>query len=215
MAAIFIRTLVVYILLIAIMRFLGKRQIGELQISELVTTFLLSELASGPLTSTSVPLSFALVPIVTLICLEVVFSFLPTKISFFKKMLDSKPSIIIRGGKTDRREMLRMRMTLEDLLCELRIAGYSTPEEIEYAILEPNGKLSFFQRVRAQAPVGLAHPIIIDGKITDYALASSGKNREWLSRELRKRNVSKKSVFLMTVDDGGNTKIITKKETKA
>ena len=214
MAAIFIRTLTIYILLIAIMRFLGKRQIGEMQISELVTTFLLSELASGPLTNAAVPLSFAFVPIIAIICMEVVFSFLPTKISVFKKLLDSKPSIIIRRGIPDRREMVRMRMTLDDLLCELHIAGYSTPEEIEYAILEPNGKLSFFAKSQPPGVQGIAHPVIIDGKITDYALSSAEKKREWVLHELKKNNISPKKVFLMTVDDGGKTKIITKKETE-
>ena len=212
MSSIFIRTVIIYVLLIAIMRFLGKRQIGEMQISELVTTFLLSELASGPLTSAAVPLPFALVPIVTLICLEIIFSFLPTKISLFKKVLDSKPSIIIKGGKPDLREMTHMRMTAEDMLCELRLAGYSSPSQIEYAILEPNGKLSFFAKENAPAVCGIAHAVIIDGKISAYSLSSSGKSKQWVLKELEKRRLSAKNVFLMTVDDGGTIGIITKKE---
>ena len=212
MASFFIRTLIVYVSLIAIMRFLGKRQIGEMQISELVTTFLLSDLASVPLTNAAVPLSFAFVPIVTLVCMEVILSFLPTKISFFKKLLDSTPSMIISGGKIDRREMARMRMTLDDLLREMRIAGYFSADEIEYAILEPNGKLSFFAKSAPPTPVGIAHAVIIDGKISDYSLAASGKSRKWLSRELEKRDLAPKSIFLMTVDDGGSVKITTQKE---
>jgi uncharacterized membrane protein YcaP (DUF421 family) len=183
-----------------------------MQISELVTTFLLSELASGPLTSAAVPLPFALVPILTLVCLEVIFSFLPTKISFFKKILDSKPSIIIKGGKPDLREMMHMRMTAEDLLCELRLAGYSSPSEIEYAILEPNGKLSFFPLQNAPTVSGIAHPVIIDGKISAYSLAAAGKSKNWLFGELEKKKLKQKSIFLMTVDDGGSTQILTKKE---
>lgn len=212
MASFFIRTLIVYVSLIAIMRFLGKRQIGEMQISELVTTFLLSDLASVPLTNAAVPLSFAFVPIVTLVCMEVILSFLPTKISFFKKLLDSTPSMIISGGKIDRREMARMRMTLDDLLREMRIAGYFSADEIEYAILEPNGKLSFLPKENAPAQKGMAHPIIIDGKTTDYALKASGKSREWLARELKKQKTEEKSVFLMTVDDGGKTQITMKEK---
>lgn len=212
MASVFIRTVIVYAVLIAVMRFLGKRQIGEMQVSELITAFLLSELASTPLTSADTPLAFALVPVAVLVCLEVIFSFLPTKISFLKKILDSRPSVLIRGGKPDVREMLHMRMTLEDLLCELRLAGYSTPDEIEYAILEPNGKLSFFAKSAPPTPVGIAHAVIIDGKISDYSLAASGKSRKWLSRELEKRELAPKSIFLMTVDDGGSVKITTQKE---
>ena len=212
MASVFIRTFVVYVTLIAVMRFLGKRQIGEMQVSELVTAFLLSELASTPLTSAEAPLAFALVPIVTIVCLEVIFSFLPTKISFLKSFLDSKPSILIRGGKPDAREMLHMRMTMEDLFCELQLAGYSTPSEVEYAILEPNGKLAFFAKTNPPNVQGIAHPVIIDGKINAYALAASGKSEKWLSSELHKKKILQKSVFLMTVDDGGAANIITKKE---
>ena len=212
MASLFIRTVIVYASLIAVMRFLGKRQIGEMQVSELITAFLLSELASTPLTNVDMPLSFAFVPVTVLVCLEVIFSFLPTKISFFKKIFDSRPSVLIRSGKPDPREMLHMRMTLEDLLCELHIAGYSSPDEIEYAILEPNGKLSFFAKSNPPTPQGIAHPLIIDGKISDYSLSAAGKSRKWLLRELEKKKLSPENVFLMTADDGGSTKIITKKE---
>jgi uncharacterized membrane protein YcaP (DUF421 family) len=194
------------------MRFLGKRQIGEMQISELVTAFLLSELASTPLTCAEIPLAFVLVPIITLVCLEVIFSFLPTKISFLKVFLDSKPSILIRGGKPDAREMMHMRMTLEDLICELHLAGYSSPDEIEYAILEPNGKLAFFAKSAPPNVQGIAHPLIIDGKINSYALCAAGKSEKWLENELKKKKIPQESVFLMTADDGGSTKIITRNE---
>jgi uncharacterized membrane protein YcaP (DUF421 family) len=212
MASVFIRTIIIYIFLIAAMRFLGKRQIGEMQISELVTAFLLSELISQPLTNPTTPMSYAAIPVITLICMEIFFSFLPTKISFFKKLVDSEPSIIVRNGKVDRREMVRMRMSIEDLLCELRIAGYASVDEISYAILEQNGKLSFFKK--NAAPV--AHPVIIDGKISPRALADSKKSRVWLTSELKKRHFENiRDIFLMTVDDTGKIKIITKEECSA
>ena len=161
MAAIFIRTIVIYAVLIAVMRFSGKRQIGQMQVSELVTTFLLSNLASAPLSGADIPILYAIVPIVTLICMEVIFSFLTTKIAFMKKVLDGKPSIIINKGRIDIDQMVKMRMSMEDLLCELRIAGYSSSQEIEYAILESNGKLSFFPKENAPSISGIAHPIIM------------------------------------------------------
>jgi uncharacterized membrane protein YcaP (DUF421 family) len=210
------------------MRFLGKRQIGEMQISELVTTFLLSDIAAQPLTNTSIPIVYAILPVITLVCLEVFFSFLPTKIGFLKKMLDSPPSIIIKHGKIDRREMVRMRMSLEDLLCELHLAGYTSPTEIDYAILESNGKLAFFP-IYAEKPLtkgdfsagkplpeqSLAHPLIIDGKIMKYAMKNAQKSEEWLFSKLKKSNIKEiGEVFLMTVDDTDKTEIITKKECK-
>ena len=226
MAAVFLRTLIIYVLLIAVMRFLGKRQIGEMQISELVTTFLLSDLAAQPLSNAEIPMTYAIVPIVALVCLEVFFSFLPTKIGFLKKLLDSPPSIIIKHGKIDRREMVRMRMSLEDLLCELHLAGYTSPTEIDYAILESNGKLAFFP-IYAEKPLtkgdfsagkplpeqSLAHPVIIDGKIMKYALNDAKKSEKLLFSTLKKAKIDDvRKVFLMTVDSAGKTETIMQKE---
>ena len=98
LAAIFIRTILIYLLLIAIMRLSGKRQIGEIQLSELVTTFLLSEIASHPLTNANIPFLYAVIPILTIISLEIIMSFLSTKSAVMKSILDGKPSIIIRKG---------------------------------------------------------------------------------------------------------------------
>lgn len=213
MASIFIRTLAVYAVLIAVMRFSGKRQIGEMQVSELVTAFLLSNLASTPLTDPSVPLLYAVVPIITLICMEIFFSFLTTKINFVKKLLDGKPSVIVNKGKIDISEMSKMRMSLEDLICELHIAGYSALSEIEYAILEPNGKLAFFESENGKVASGIAHPVVIDGRFVSYALDDIGKNREWVRERLEKMNISSVSeVFLMTVDDNEKIQLIKKED---
>lgn len=210
MAAIFVRTIIIYITLIAIMRFLGKRQIGQMQISELITAFLLSELASQPLANASVPLVSALIPILTLICLEVFFSFLPTKLTFLKKFVDSAPTVIIGKGKIDMGQMSKMRMTLEDLLCELRLAGYSSPGEIEYAILEQNGRLSFFPKSDGG---GIFHPLIIDGKSVPHALRDAGRDENWIRSALLGRSIKDASeVFLMVIDDSGKYEIITRKE---
>ncbi|MBO5005963.1 MAG: DUF421 domain-containing protein [Clostridia bacterium] len=212
MAAIFIRTLVIYAGLCALMRFSGKRQIGQMQVSELVTTFLLSNLASAPLSGADIPVLYAAVPILTLICLEVLFSFLTTKVTFIKKLLDGKPSIIINKGQIDVNQMSKMRLTLEDLLCELRIAGYSSASEIDYAILESNGKLSFFPSQQSSQICGIAHPVIIDGVFVKYALADSGKSEKWVLDTLKKKKTPLSSVFLMTVDDSDKVEIIEKEE---
>lgn len=210
MAAIFVRTVLIYVTLIGIMRFLGKRQIGEMQLSELITTFLLSELAAGPISSPAMPISCALIPIITLVCLEVFFSFLPTKLDFMKRIVDSRPAVIIGRGRIDLPQMVKMRMTLEDLLCELRLAGFSSPSEIDYAILEQNGKLSFFPKGAERA---VAHPVIIDGRISACGLESCGKDEKWLRRALAERKISSEArVFLMTVDDSGNCEVILGKE---
>lgn len=199
-------------MLIGVMRFSGKRQIGQMQVSELVTTFLLSNLASAPLSGTDIPILYAVVPILTLICMEVLFSFLTTKITFLKKILDGKPSIIINKGQIDINQMSKMRLTVEDLLCELRIAGYSSAKEIDYAILESNGKLSFFVSEQAPNICGIAHPVIIDGNLVEYALEDSGKSEKWVLDTLKKKKTELSAVFLMTVDDEDKIEIIKRKD---
>ena len=140
MFSVLIRTVIIYVSLILIMRFLGKRQIGELQLSELVTALLLSEVASQPLTNASAPLLYAIAPVLTLVCLEIILSFICTKSAPIKSLLEGKPSMVISRGHIQQKEMLKIRMTAEDLLSALRLKDISSPDEVEYAYLEQNGK---------------------------------------------------------------------------
>ena len=222
MAAIFVRTILIYILLIGAMRLSGKRQIGEIQLSELVTTFLLSEIASHPLTNANIPFLYSVVPIVVIICLEIIMSFLATKSAAVKSILDGKPSIIIRKGVINQKEMVKMRLSMDDLLCELRLKNIASPDEVEYAILEQNGQISVFPKDSEKQltlsdlnltgdGTGLSHSVIIDGHILDYAVKNAGKSPEWVEQQLKKRHIHDiKTVFLMTVDDSDTVKIVKK-----
>jgi uncharacterized membrane protein YcaP (DUF421 family) len=222
MAAIFIRTILIYLLLIGAMRFSGKRQIGEIQLSELVTTILLSEIASYPLTNANIPFLYSVVPIVVIISLEIIMSFLATKSAAIKSILDGKPSIIIRKGVINQEEMMKMRLSMDDLLCELRLKNIASPDEVEYAILEQNGQISVFPKDSGKQVTlsdlkltgdgaGVSHSVIIDGHIMDYALKNTGKSQEWVEEQLRKRHISDmKNVFLMTVNDKDDIKIVKK-----
>lgn len=222
MAAIFIRTVLIYILLIGAMRLSGKRQIGEIQLSELVTTILLSEIASYPLTNANIPFLYSVVPIVVIISLEIITSFLATKSAAIKSILDDKPSIIIRKGIINQKEMVKMRLSMDDLLCELRLKDIASPDEVEYAILEQNGRISVFPKDNKKQVTladlnlkgdgaGISHSIVIDGHIMDYAVKNAGKSRAWVEEQLQKKHIQNiKTVFLMTVDDKGDIKIIKK-----
>ena len=175
MLTIFIRILLIYILLILTMRFMGKRQIGQLQLSELVTTILLSELAVQPITDENIPISFAVIPIATLISLEIIISFAVTKISFLKPIFDGKPSILINRGNIDLKEISRVRISMEEFLSQLRIAGIADISDVDYAILEQNGQLSVIPK-RSESPptsselsknvreTGISHALIVDSK---------------------------------------------------
>ena len=224
MASFFVRTLIIYIMLIAVLRFMGKRQIGQMQLSELITALLLSELASQPLTDADSPIIYAVIPIFLLVSVEVIMSDLSTKSNIMKKILDSTPSIIIRKGQIDQREMLRMRMSMEELMGELRLKGISAVNEVDYAILEQNGQISVLTNDK-NSPLkqkdmniegdgnGIEHMLIVDGHISDYEMKVTGKTKEWISGEMKKRRiVDIGDIFLMTVDDKENTVVIRKEE---
>jgi uncharacterized membrane protein YcaP (DUF421 family) len=192
------------------MRISGKRQIGEIQISELVTTFLLSDIAAYPLTNPGIPILNAVIPIFTLIPLEIIFSFLTTKCAPLKKLLDGHPSIIILHGKIQKKEMEHLRLSMDDLLCELRLKSIASVSDVDYAILEQNGQISIFEK--NQAP--LSHALIIDGTLNTGLLKQIGKNKHWVLEILKSKNIRKlRDVFLLSVTDDGNITLIKQEQT--
>lgn len=210
MAAIFIRTILIYLLLLVVMRISGKRQVGEIQISELVTTFLLSDIAAYPLTNAGIPILNAVIPILTIIPLEIIFSYLTTKCTFIKKLLDGKPSIIIRRGKLRRKEMEKMRLSLDDLLCELRLKDIASVDEVDYAILEQNGQISVFPKKGS----ALSHAVVIDGTVNRDALIDAEKDEHWLRGVLRDRNINDiGEIFLLSVTVDGTITLIKQEAT--
>ncbi len=221
MLILFIRILLVYTILIGTMRIMGKRQIGELQISELVTTILLSELAAEPITDDNIPLAFAVIPIATLLSLEVIISFAVIRIPFLKLLFDGKPSILIRRGVLDRGELSRSRISMEELLCQLRISGAADISDVDYAILEQNGQLSVIQKRRRSPPdadafqmdvsePGIAHAVIVDSVVSEYDLQLIGRDRRWLDKRLAHHKIRLRDVFLFTVNDEGKETLIKK-----
>ncbi len=221
MTTILIRTLIIYAALIMIMRFMGKRQLGELEISDLVTTLLISELASLPLTDESIPLSHAVLPILVLMALEVLLSGAILKFPFAKKLFSVRPAILIRHGVPDRTAMRAVRVSMEELLSQLRQKDVTDPDEVEYAILEPNGQISVVKKAsRQQATLeqlgiqtteaGMMHLIVSDGQIHRRNLEQAGKDERWLEAVLLTRHCSLDEVFLLMVDDGDEIRFFTK-----
>ncbi len=206
MAAIFIRTLLIYLILIFAMRLSGKRQVGEMQISELVTTFLLSELASVPLTNPGTPFLLAIVPILTIISAEIILSFLTVKFVPVKNLLDGKPSFMIRKGTLQKKEMEKMRLSLDDLLSELRLKDIASLSDVDYAILEPNGQISVFPKGSS-----LSHIYIVDGALQKDAMKSTNRTETWVRAILKEQAVSDPAeVFLLSVTDTGTVTLIKK-----
>lgn len=225
MVVVFCRTIFIYMFLLLAMRVMGKRQIGELQISELIVTFMLSELAVNPISDPAMPLLRAIIPILLLLSIEVILSFWMTKSNRMKRLLSGSPAVLIRRGKLDQKTMLANRLEIDELLSELRQKGIGDPEEVDYAILEGNGKISVFPKAGHGALTylelrdgikerGIAHAVVVDGQLMKDELHLAGKDSRWVQKKIVKEKLALEDVFLMTVDDQGDVYII-KKERSA
>jgi uncharacterized membrane protein YcaP (DUF421 family) len=148
----FFRTIVVYIIVVAAMRIMGKRQIGEMQPSELVITLMISELATLPVTDVNIPLMFGIVPILTLVSAEIILSYVTLKSKKARRIITGEPSVIIVDGEIIRDEMEKLRINSEDLTEELRQASCVDINEVAYGILETNGKLSIIKKKGKKLP---------------------------------------------------------------
>lgn len=217
-----IRTLILYLIIIIGFRLMGKRQVGELEPSELVLSLLIADLASIPMQDLGIPLHSGIISILALLSLTMMLSVLTMKNVRFRALLCGRPSIIIRDGVPDQTEMHRNRLTVDELLEELRCQGYTDPTAVKYAILETNGQLSVLPRA-SQRPAtaqqlqlntreaGLPLVIISDGKLMTQNLARLGRERCWVEQQLKKRGCPDcRSVFLMTVDELGGVYLLPK-----
>lgn len=209
MVTVFTRTLIIYAFLLITMRFMGKRQLGELEISELVITFLLSEIASLPITNTELPLLHAVVPVLTLMALEVLLSAGTLKLPRLKAAISVRPALIIYNGKLLRRELIRARISNEEFLSQLRQKDIFDISDVEYAILEPNGQISAVKSTSDTSnKTALMHIIISDGVTNSKNLSLIQKDGMWLNRTLKSRSVAARKVFLMTADADGNVRMV-------
>lgn len=209
-----LRTIILYILIIAGVRLMGKRQVGELEPSELVLSLIIADLASVPMQDYGIPLLTGVVPILTLLSVTMILSVLTMKSVRFRAILCGRPSMVIRNGMVDQREMAKNRLTVDELLEELRIKGYTDISQIKYAILETNGQLSVLPYANQKPPTardmkvsveegGLPRVVVSDGKLLERNLKALGHDRPWLDRQLSQRGCRDLSkVFLLLVDEG-------------
>lgn len=208
MASILIRTVIVYVLLSFSLRIMGKRQLGELDVMELVSTLLISELASIPIDDPDIPLMNAIIPILLILSAEVILSTIKNKSEKLKESLEGKPVYIIYKGRLLQDALKENRISVNELLSEMRSQGVGDISEINYAILEQSGSLSLLKKSGDE----LAHTIIIDGNIINKGLKALGYDERWLKKQLLPRKVDIDEVFLMTVTDSGALNIILKEE---
>lgn len=218
----FVRTVFLYIFVIIAIRLMGKRQIGELQPSELVVAIMISDLATVPVSDIAIPLLNGIIPIITLVILEVIISFINLKSEKFRNIFTGKPTYLIKNGILQEEEMRKLRYNIEDLLSELRLKDVTDISTVYTAILETNGELSVVVKApnktltatdlnlkTSQEKIPLI--LISDGIVRNNHLLEANKDIKWLKKELKKRNITNlKDVFIMSYDESGKIFIQTK-----
>ncbi len=222
MFVVLIRTIILYLLIIVGIRLLGKRQIGELEPSELVLALIIADLASVPMQDNGIPLLSGVIPIVTLLAVASILSVLTVRSIRFRTLLCGRPSIVVENGVVKERELRRNRFTIDELLEELRGQGYADFQAVKFAVLETNGRLSVLPYA-AEKPVtaaqmgltpeetGLPAILISDGRLLSRNLKGRGYEEIWLQKQLASHGVERpEQVFLLTVDEGGNTYCVPK-----
>ena len=225
MVTAFIRTIILYLILIIGLRLTGKRQIGELEPVELVLTLLLSDLASVPMQDFGIPLLNGLVPILTLLSLSTLFSYFSLRSVRFRSLVCGEPAIIIRDGKLLQNVMRHNRLTLDELLEELRGQGVCDIDDVKYAILETSGQLSVLLRSDCQPitarqlgkqvkdDVFLPTILINDGRLMRRNLQQRGLDERWLQEELHRQHLTNTSeVFLLSIDPAGHVICLPKED---
>lgn len=186
------RTILYYFLFLVLFRIMGKREIGELGVNDLLVSVLFAQFATLAIEKYKEPLIETLVPTTIIVLLQVFVSYLSLKSTKFRELIDSKPSLIIKAGIINFKEMERQRYGLEDLLSQIRDKGIKSLDEIEYAILENNGKLSIFLYDNKRI---YPMPLILDGKIQYETLVDINKNKEWLFDVLKSKKMDLSEVF--------------------
>ena len=219
----YMRTIILYAALILAMRLLGKRQIGQMEPSEFVVAMLVADLASIPMQNNSIPLVNGLVPILTVMGLELILSHLSLKSIRLRKLLCGKPVILIDNGKIIQENLRRTQVTLDELSGHLREKDVLDIQTVQYAILETNGNLSVFPYPSEQPATArdagvkaakqyLPITLISDGRLLADNLKKAKKDGAWLHKVLRERNATLDGTWLLTVDDGEHVYYIPKEE---
>ena len=220
----FMRTVILYLVLIVVIRLMGKRQIGQLEPSEFVVAMLVADLASIPMQNSGITLFSGIIPILTVLALELVLSDLSLRSIRLRRLLCGKPVILIENGNILQKNLRRTRVTLDELTGHLREKDVLDLSAVQYAILETNGNLSVFPYpkerpatakeagIRTQAQY-LPITIISDGKLLPDNLQKANKDAKWVQKVLKEHRASLQETWLLTVDGGDKILFYKKEET--
>ncbi|MEC0247731.1 DUF421 domain-containing protein [Paenibacillus chitinolyticus] len=214
---IFLRTVMIYFVVFVMLRIMGKREIGKLSVFDLVISIMIAEIAVFVLEDIRMPMANGMVPMITLVLIQLLMAFITLKSQRFRTLFEGRPSVLIEHGKLNREEMRKQRYNLDDLMMQLRQHKVMNVADVEFAILEPSGKLSVVEKYHPSrkpemGPVesgrisyaGLPVALVMDGKVQEDNLQKVGQTRFWLKSELKKKGIADfKEVFFCSVDHRG------------
>lgn len=179
------RTILMYFTILVIFRLMGKREIGELSLLDLVVFIMIAEMGILSIDNTEGSIFESIIPMFVLMAIQLILAYLSLKSKRVRDLIDGKPSVIIQNGKIDEKEMKRQRYNFDDLLLQLRENEVKNIAEVEFAILEPSGKLSVFKKEKDSNGEGYAIPLILDGEIQEENLRKINQTIDWLTQQLQ------------------------------
>ena len=210
----FIRAIVLYILVLVVMRLMGKREIGQLQPFELAIAIMIADLASIPMTEIGIPISKGIIPILGLLVMHLLISFINLKSIKLRELICGKPAMLIYRGKIDEEVLKKERFTINELQERLRGNNIVNIGDVEYAILETNGEVTVIQKPNKRNTIpedfnimpdyeGIPYDLVIDGIIMEENLKKIGKNYIWLEKQVEKFNMKPEEALIVTLDGKG------------
>ena len=210
----FIRAIILYVIVLFVMRLMGKREIGQLQPFELAISIMIADLASVPMTELGIPITNGIIPILGLLMMHLLISILDMKSITFRKIMSGQPSILIYRGKINEKTLRKERITINELQERLRVDNIFHLGDVEYAILETNGEITVIQKPEKRNTIpkdfnimpdyeGIPYDLVVDGKVMRENLRILGKNEIWLTNELKKFDATPKSTLIATINGNG------------
>ena len=195
----FVRSIILYVIVLVVMRLMGKREIGQLQPFELAIAIMIADLASVPMSEVGIPIINGIIPILSLLVMHLIISFINLKSIKMRQLICGKPSILIYRGKINEKVLIKERFTINELQERLRANNINDLADVEYAILESSGTLSIFPYENGKSPLPL--PIILDGNIQEDTIKHLKKDKKWVYNFLDKKNINIEDVFFAFYKD--------------
>lgn len=211
----FVRTIILYIIVLIVMRFMGKREIGQLQPFELAISIMIADLATLPMAEPGIPITNGIIPILGLLVMHLIISVINLKSLKMREIICGKPSILIYRGRIQEENMKKERFTINELEERLRGDNVFDIGDVEYAILETSGQISVIQKPNKRNTIpedfginpeyeGIPYDLVVDGKIMKQNLEKLGKDYNWLLKQVDAFGIKPEDVLIATIDGKGN-----------